>query len=73
MSFFGHVKSHGTILKQIIEGKMNGKRGRGRTRASWADNIKQWSNCSMTECTNMAKDRVLWHTISRQPLSRDVI
>ena len=72
MSFFGHVKRHDTILKQIIEGKMNGKRGRGRPRASWADNIKQWTNCSMNECTKMAKDRGLWHTISQQPLSRDV-
>ena len=29
MSFFGHIKRHNTILKQILEGKLEGKRGRG--------------------------------------------
>ena len=38
MSFFGHVKRHDSIIKQIVERKMNGKRGRAR--ATWADNIK---------------------------------
>ena len=72
MSFFGHVKRHDSIIKQIVEGKMNGKRGRGRPRATWADNIKQWTNSSIKDCTKMAKDRGLWRTVSRQPLSRDV-
>ena len=65
MSFFGHVKRHDSIIKQIVEGKMNGKRGRGRPRATWADNIKQWTNSSMKDCTKMAKDRGLWRTVSR--------
>jgi len=34
MSLFGHVQQHETILKQVIEGKMNRKRGRDRPRAS---------------------------------------
>ena len=72
MFFFGHVKRHDSIIKQIVEGKMNGKRGRGRPRATWADNIKQWTNCSMKNCTKMAKDRGLWRTVSQQPLSRYV-
>ena len=29
-------------------------------------------NYSIKDCTNMAKDRGLWQTVSRQPLSRDV-
>ena len=72
MSFFGHVKRHNSIIKQIVEGKTKGKRGRVGPRATWADNINQWTNCSMKDCTKMAKDRGLWRTVSQQPLSMDV-
>ena len=34
MSFFGHVKRHDTMIKEILEGKVEGRRGRGRPRAA---------------------------------------
>ena len=71
MSFFGHIKRHNGILKEILEGKMEGKRPRGRPRAQWTDNIKTWTNNNLKECTLMTQDRDLWRTISRQPLGRD--
>ena len=40
---FGHTKRHVLIIKNILEGCMEGKRPRGRPRAQWCDNIKEWS------------------------------
>ena len=39
MFFFGHIKRHDTIIKEILESKVEGKKGRGRPRAAWPDNI----------------------------------
>ena len=70
MSFFGHVKRHNTIIKEILEGRMEGRRGRGRPRAAWPDNIRTWADCNLAECTRRARDRGLWRFTSRQPFRR---
>ena len=70
MCFFGHIKRHDTIIKEILEGKVEGRRGRGRPRAAWPDNIRTWADCSLAECTRRARDRVLWRFTARQPLRR---
>ena len=70
MSFFGHIKRHNTIIKDILEGKVEGRRGRGRPRAAWPDNIRTWADCSLAECTRRARDRGLWRCTSRQPFHR---
>ena len=70
MSFFGHIKRHNSIIKDILEGKVEGKRGRGRPRATWTDNIRTWADCSLAECTRQARDRGLWRLTSRQPFHR---
>ena len=71
MCFFGHIKRHNTLVKQVLEGKIEGKRGRGRPRLAWTDNIRQWAGCDMAECTRLARDRKQWQRISRLPLKRD--
>jgi hypothetical protein len=42
MKFFGHIKRHNIILKEISDGKIQGKGSRGRQRLKWTDNIKRW-------------------------------
>ena len=58
MRFLGHVKRHNSLLKVILEGKIQGKRGRGRPRLTWTSNIKRWTNQPMKTCTIKASDRV---------------
>ena len=67
LKFFGHTKRHDTIMKDLLEGKMEGSRPRGRPRAQWCDNIKEWTGHSLTECTRLAENREMWRRISRQP------
>lgn len=43
-AYFGHIYRNNkyNLLKLIIEGKIEGKRGRGRRRTSWTKNIRDW-------------------------------
>ena len=44
LKFAGHVMrgSGGEMIKNIIEGSVEGKRSRGRQRKTWMDDIKEW-------------------------------
>ena len=63
VKYFGHVKRN-TLIKTILEGKAEGQRARGRQRYKWEDNIKRWTNSSLTECTIKASDRECWRSIA---------
>lgn len=63
LNYFGHIKRHQTIQKDTLEGKVEGKRGRGRPRLKWEDNIKGWTQLNMAECNKMTKEREDWKYI----------
>ena len=67
LRYFGHVKRQDGFLKMTMEGKLEGRRPRGRPRTSWADNVEEWTGRSKQECTRAASDRPQWSVISRQP------
>ena len=48
MSYFGHMsrKKNLNLTKTIVQGKPEGKRGKGRPRTAYVDNIKQWTGLS---------------------------
>ena len=61
MTYFGHMsRSKSTITKDIIQGKIEGRRNRGRPRSSYMDNIRQWTNLSTHEAFQATSDRVAW-------------
>ena len=47
--YFGHLarESAGELGTSILEGKVAGKRSRGRPKATWEDNIKDWTGLSI--------------------------
>lgn len=57
MTYFGHIKRHNCLERTIMEGKVPGKRGRGRPRRRWIQDIKDTLNMSTTELGNLAKNR----------------
>ena len=71
LKYFGHIKRKNNILTTLTEGKLEGKRPRGRPRGNWFANIKEWTNRTAYECTRLASNRHLWSVISRQPSNRD--
>jgi nitrous oxidase accessory protein NosD len=55
-------KRYDSLLKNILEGRVEGKRARGRQRYIWENNIKRWTGNSLTECTNgtRGRQRYIW-------------
>ena len=65
--FYGHVRRHDSLQRVILEGKVEGKRGkrgRGRKRTSWTDNIKTHLGLSINTCAELALDRKKWRAMT---------
>ena len=43
LKWFGHVTRSNGLEKTILQGTVPGKRGRGRPRRQWGDNIREWT------------------------------
>ena len=57
MKYFGHVKRHDCLEKDIFEGIIEGKRGRGRPRRRWSQDIMDCLNTTVTEAGRKSQDR----------------
>ena len=44
--YFGHLIRQNELQHQLLEGKINGKRSRGRPRITCMNNIKKWTGKS---------------------------
>ena len=72
LSFFGHMIRRDNIHRLLLEGKVEGKRSRGRPRAEWMDNIFEWTGTSeYCEIVRMAQNREQWRIIAANLLRED--
>ena len=62
--FYGHVRRHDSLQRVIFKGKVEGKRGRGRKRTSWTDNIKTHLGLPINTCAELALDRKKWRAMT---------
>ena len=62
--YFGHIIRADKIQKTLLTGKVEGKRGRGRPRRTWASDIEQWTQRSMSKCVREAHNRDQWRYLS---------
>ena len=63
MEYFGHIIRKGALQREIMDGKIDGKRGRGRPRQSWTSNIKMWTGMEYRECVRTAQERKEWRSV----------
>ena len=64
LSWYGHVtRSTSSLAQTILQGSVEGKRGRGRPRMTWRDNIKTWTNMTFSQLLENAKDRQKWRDL----------
>ena len=56
LAYYGHVRRHHFLQKLVLEGKVDGKRGRGQRRKSWTGNVSEMTK-SMAQCSVKALDR----------------
>ena len=55
------------LCTEILEGRLDGKRRQGRPR--WTDDIKEWSNRTVAECSRLARDRQQWRLLMHEVIS----
>ena len=70
LRYYGHVKRSNNILTTAVEGKLEGKRPRGRPRNNWMTDVREWTSLPASACTSRAADQNLWSVIARRPLQR---
>ncbi|GFR95156.1 endonuclease-reverse transcriptase [Elysia marginata] len=70
IKYFGHIKRHTSFLKDVLEGKIEGSRIRGRQRRQWVDDIAEWTGKGIRQCTVEAQDREKLRSVSCQPLEQ---
>ena len=70
LKYFGHVKRHDCLEKDIYEGIVEGKRGRGRPRRRWSQDISERLNTTVTEAGRRANDREAFRRAVRDATCR---
>lgn len=62
LKYFGHVVRGGGMAKEVMEGKIEGSRGRGRPKRNWISDVVEWSGCSAEELSRKTRDRAEWRS-----------
>ena len=70
LTYYGHInRADNSLEKLIMQGKIEGKRGRGRPATKWFDNIKTITRRNVYQLNKDTKDRAEWrrqvHSITR--------
>ena len=60
LRYFGHIKRHNGLERDIMEARAPGKRGRGRPRRRWGQDISDWMGMSITEAGRLAHQRTVF-------------
>ena len=67
LQYFGHLIRQNGIQRLLLEGK----RGCGRPRMMWVDNIKDWVGLKYGEYVQRAKDQIEWRSMTANLLRVD--
>ena len=57
LSYYGYIKRHNTLEKLFLEGTCEGRRGKGRPRRRWTQDIGEWMGVSTVEAGRQALER----------------
>ena len=60
LKHFGHQVRRNGMARALIEGNVEGERGRGRPRRQWKDDLKQWTGRGLGELRKLAENREEW-------------
>ena len=61
LRYFGHITRRGTSIERLmVEGKVEGRRSRGRSPKRWVDQVKTLVGHNLPEASHMAQCRTTW-------------
>ena len=55
--FFGHIVRKNGMEKRLMQGKVEGKRRRGRPTTAWFQDLKEWTKLNIAAASQLATDR----------------
>ena len=68
LKYFGHITRHDCLEKQILEGKITGKR-KGRPHRRWVEDITDILKMSTTDIAELAEDRIKYRALIKDATS----
>jgi len=51
------------VVFSLVEGMVEGTRGRGRKRTNWVDNVTRYAGMGINDCARKAMDRKGWRIV----------
>ena len=61
LKYYGHVRRHESLQKVVLEGKIDGKRARGKPRKSWIGNVVATTGSKIKKnCSELTLERERW-------------
>ena len=75
LQYFGHLmRSNDSLAKTLMEGKIEGRRKRGRQRMSWLGDITDVMDMSLNKFQELVMDRKAWNvTVHEVTKSRTLL
>ena len=67
LKYFGHTARHDSLQKTVLTGRIDGRRGRGRPRRQWYDDIREWTGKQLHSNIKLAQERVTWRSMASRP------
>ena len=67
LSYFGHIVKYDSLQKTVLRGRTDGRRGRGRPRHQWYDDIKEWSGNQLYTNIKLAQNHVTSRSVASRP------
>ena len=64
LSYFGHIARNDSLQKTVLTGRVKGKRGRGRPRRQWDDDVKMWTDNQLYNNIMLTQDREIWRSLA---------
>ena len=63
MRYFGHLVRRNELQRLLLDGKVEGKRRKGRQRLCWVFEIQKWTSMKYQSYIRMAEDRTAWRAM----------
>ena len=63
MRYFGHLVRENELQRLLMDGKVDGKKRKGRQMLCWVSEISNWTDMDYECCVRTAENRAAWRAM----------